>query len=413
MCVYKKSLCYSRRQGLAILVDNQTADGVAVDKDDTLAPAPFHVGWDAPDVDVRGPPHWRPSSLPYRSFVTAQVRYRHASRFLSTENVTRVGGWTAVLAFDADNYNIYHWVNTVYAAFLARLKHIERVGGHRFDARATTTRLMKGQGFDTVLALRGRPTDWQQNYADIVLGVKDVHTRYSYLDDDEHATGDDDAYLCFDRAIVPGAALYLSSSITNAHLVRRMAAAIKNVSYSRPEYLRASFAVTWFVRNDKRAITNMDEALQATRSAIAHFEARRGVNVSLDVVHWTDTDPFVVQASQMARSRVFITTHGSAINHAMFMPTGSAVIEINAHQFRYALDDIVILLQGHHYTRYVASMHDTRHHGLDFSDDPFPGTGAATCNESPDCALSRRDADIRVDVGRWEEIVGQGLDAVV
>ena len=409
MCVYHKSLCYSKQRGFAILVPDASMDGVDVDKDDTLPPPPMHAGWDVPDAAVHGPPHWRASSIPYRSFIQAPVRYRHADAFSASENVTNVGGWTAVLAFDADNFNLYHWAATVYAAFVARLKHVERVGTARFDAAKTMQRLLQGRGYDTVLALRGPPTDWQQNYADILLGVKDHPTRYLY---DGDVPVDDD-FVCYDRAVVAGAALYVSSSIANAQLVRRMAASVKGVPYPAVQGLRASFAITWTVRHDKRRIVNMEDALQATRRAMAWFEDRHGGKVSLDVVNWSEDDPFMMQATQMAHSRILITTHGSSLNHAMFMDTGSLVIEINAHQFRYDTGDVVVLLQGHHYTRYAASLADTRHQGHSFGSNPFPEMGGGTCNRSPECLSSQRDADIRIDVERWEELMKQSLDAVV
>jgi hypothetical protein len=401
-CVYRHSLVFSRAHGFRILTLNKSLHGTPVMSLDQLNVPPFHTPWSSKDFDSEGAPFLRPSVLPFRSFIKEPVQFYYGT----VDNCTSIPGISAVLSFDADNYNIYHWCNKAFVAFLARLWHIEEVGRNNTNINQSLHRLYTGRGYDAVFALRPYPTDWQKNYADIALGVSNL-TKYRYLPDIPL-----NSTFCFEHAIIPGASLYLGNGIANAQLFREMTERLKGVPI-RSGWSPKNFSVTWFVRDDKRRVTNMDEATEFTRSIISNYSARFNASIKLDIVHWTGDTPFLQQASQMGRSRVLITTHGSALNHCMFMDVGGAVIEIDAYQFRYPLDDLIVLQQGHYFFRHSVPLADTQHDGQSFGEDPFPAMTGGKCNSNFDCIIQRRDANVRLSASEWQVTVSAALDAVL
>lgn len=406
-CIYTKALCYKKGSGFALLSEDEGLQGVSsLTLDDSLPDPPFHAPWGDRDFNASGPKFWRKMHVPYRSFIQDRIAVlNRAAFFQAAANATWLTGDSVVIAFDASNYNTYHWANSIYAAFLARLR-LEGVGRNELDLDDAILRLLEGRGFSNVIALRSHPTDWQQNYADVALGVKEQHTNYVYNDDLA-----DGAHLCFERSVIPGASLYLGNGIGNAQLFREMTERLKSVPI-KSGWSPAHFRVTWFIRNDKRRVLNLDEATSMMLEELAEYNSRHGANVSLDIVHWNESTTFYEQASQMGRTRIFISTHGSALNHCLFMDTGGVVIEINAYQFRYPLDDLMVLQQGHHYIRHEVPLVGSKHQGLELGIDPYPTLGGVTCNRLPDCLLARRDADVRLDTARWRSTFLQALDAV-
>jgi hypothetical protein len=306
-------------------------------------------------------------------------------------------------------YNIYHFCNSVVAAFLGRLHLMEKIHEHSTNRSDSLERLFRGRGFDTVMAWRPPPTDWQQQYADVLLGSREEGTKYLFMDQILQIKGP----LCFDEAHVAGASLYLSSGIGNAQLIRHMTEKLKGIRIREGHgWTRQRFQVTWFVREDKRQILNLPEAKAVTEQVIREYNAKFKTDVNLALVSWTDRTPFLTQAGVMGRTRVFISTHGSALNHCMFMDTGGSVVEINAHQFRYPLDDLIILQQGHHYFRYSASMNETQVQGMNLGEDPFGNILAAQCNAHPHCIVARRDAGIRINLDRWAAVFKDALESI-
>ena len=414
-CQYRSSLCYVPRRGFVLNVPEGSESTLmgrpAIELNEQLNDPPFHAPWLDEDFDTRsGPKEWQSRLWPYRSFSTEQVHVAHGVEFERLVQTSRqLRGNTSIIFFDAMNYNIYHFCNSVVAAFVGRLHLMEAIDRPTTNLAHTIDRLLSGKGFDTVMAWRPRPTDWQLHYADVVLGASAQGTRYEFLEDISRISEP----VCFERAFVAGASLYLGSGVGNAQLIRRMTESIKGVQVREGHaWTKARFRVTWFVRDDKRQILNLSDVRSVTERIIAEYNRKYRAEVGLDFVHWTDQTPFATQAGIMGRTRVFISTHGSALNHCMFMETGGSVIEVNAHQFRYPLDDLIVLQQGHNYFRYSASMNETMHQGMLLGEDPFDGMSASRCNANPHCIVARRDAGVHMNLQKWSETFIQALEAV-
>lgn len=414
-CQYRSSLCYVPRHGFVLNVPERAhsplMDRPFIELNDQLNDPPFHAPWLDEDFDTRsGPKEWSSRLWPHRSFSTEQVRVAHGIEFERlVRNSRQIQGNTSIIFFDAMNYNIYHFCNSVVAAFLGRLHLMEEIDRPTTNLAHTIDRLLSGKGFDTVMAWRPRPTDWQQHYADVVLGARTEGTRYEFLEEISRILEP----VCFQRAFVAGASLFLGSGVGNAQLIRRMTESTKGIATREGHaWTKTKFRVTWFVRDDKRQILNLSEVRSVTERIIAEYNRKYQADIGLDFVHWTDQTPFATQAGVMGSTRVFITTHGSALNHCMFMETGGSVIEVNAHQFRYPLDDLIILQQGHHFFRYSASMDETMHQGMQLGEDPFAGISAARCNANPHCIVARRDAGVHMNLQKWSDTFIQALEAV-
>ena len=129
-------------------------------------------------------------------------------------------------------------------AFLARYYEIAGIGGSQggaHEAQAAHDLIYNdAYSFDRAFLFRPRPTDWQRGYADIAIGDSGVdsrdsaqtdsgtgsgiemgadantdverrdHTQYSFLEELEQLP--DGHTMCFEKAVLPGASLYVYSS---------------------------------------------------------------------------------------------------------------------------------------------------------------------------------------------------------
>ena len=398
-CVYHRSLCLNTESELILLTDFDSPhlqekeksilkSRVIENSNNVLGQPPWHL------PDLQKPYSFSHSDVPYRSFFPS-ARY---SPRASWESVKKERGWSVVAAFDADNYNIYHYVNKLHAAFVARLYELEGLKDTSLNSDPTdmlTRMLDVDSGFDAAYLFRPPATDWQQNYGDICLGNK---TTFNYITNKNRG---EKLPVCFEHAIVPGAALYLAEGLTSSALFRELAAQIKGIRV--PESERN--LITFFGRTDKRSIVNIKELCDTIQ--------RMAPMLKVVVVDWDGDASFQKQAMHMAKSKIMITTHGSVLNHNIFMESGSVVIEMAAYQFHYPLDEQIVIHRGNHYFRYAESLTNTRHQKMKFGEDPYPSMSARTCMAFGPCIMARRDADIRVDIDKFERTFSDILSFVI
>ena len=64
------------------------------------------------------------------------------------------------------------------------------------------------------------------------------------------------------------------------------------------------------------------------------------------------------------------------------------------------------------YLRYEESLRNTRHQGYDWGQDPFDNLTARACMKNVACMMTRRDADLRVNITRFEEYFNRALSLV-
>jgi len=397
-CVYHGSLCMNANSELVLLTDFSSpllgekekeilTQRETEDSHNLLGPPPWHL----PDLRKINPfSHY---DIPYRSFFP-KARY---SSFSLWDSVKIEKGWSLVAAFDADNYNIYHYVNKLHTAFIARLYELEGLKDASLNSDSTDmlSRLLDDDsGFDAAYLLRPPPTDWQKNYGDLCLGKK---TTFTYITNENR---DEKLPVCFEHAIIPGAALYLAEGLTSSALFRELAAQIKGIRV--PESERN--LITVFGRTDRRRIANIKELCDAIQQLAPMFKVA--------VVDWDGTVGFQEQAMHMAKSKIMITTHGSVLNHNIFMEPGSVVIEMAAYQFHYPLDEQIVIHRGNYYFRYAETLKNTRHQQMKFGEDPFPKMSTRTCMTFAPCITARRDADIKVDLNRFSAIFSESLSFV-
>ena len=388
-CVYYRSLCFDENAGLVLLTSDPNKQGLPVSMLNHLSPGPWH----APGIEMFYDTSYGRYDIPFRSFF-ASARYSSPKSF---EGFLERRGWSLVAAFDADNYNIYHYMNKLQAAFIARLYEL---AGLRDRSTLNTVDLLHSlrssvSEFDYAYLFRPPPTSWQQNYGELCLGNK---TKFIYAPQDSAEAHH--LPFCFERAIIPGAALYLADGLISSILFRELAAEMKGIRVADPE----RNLITIFDRRNNRRITNLHDLISAVKNLAPGLQV-----VSVD---WDGDTDFTTQAMHMARTRIMICTHGSVLNHNAFMETAGVVIEVNAYQFIYPLDNQIVLSRGNYYIRYEESLANSKHQGLPFGHDPFPGISARQCMMDMGCLISRRDADVRVNLSNFIGSFKQALSLI-
>jgi len=389
-CVYFHSLCLDENAELVLITRDSTRHDQHVELSNHLGPSPWHF----PDLGSVSETAFGRYDVPFRSF------FKSAKYSISlSKKASLMKGWSLVADFDSDNYNIYHYVNTMHASFIARLYELAGLKDRSFAA--TSGDILKdlsspSSAYDHAYLFRPSPTSWQKNYGELCLGNK---TKISYSPHNDHIS----LPVCFEKAIIPGAAIYLADGLASSVLFRELAALVKHVRVPEKE---RNF-ITIFDRSSpgNRRILNLPQLTGAVQ------QAAPGLNVT--VVDWDGEVDFHTQAMHMARTRMIISTHSSALNHNMFMEVAGVVLEINAYQFVYPAANQVVISRGNYYFRYEESLENTRHQGMDFGHDPFPNFSSRECMQNDDCLLARRDADVKVNVSLFMISFRQALSLVM
>lgn len=392
-CIYFHSLCLDRAGNILLVTNESSKHGKEVELLNSLEPSPWH------QLDVQNIANgaFGRYDVPYRSF----FKTAHYTAYQPTDSVT-IRGWSLIAAFDAQNFNIYHFMNKLHAAFVTR---IYEIGGLSERKRATSLDVVsklesEASEFSQAYLFRPSPTSWQSNYAKLSLGNR---TRFFYgpAIQEYLASITGARKVCFEQAIIPGAALYLADGFSSSALFREHAARLMGVRV--PESQRN--LVTIFDRRaGNRRIINLKEVKARLQEIASQFE--------VVVVDWDESVDFRTQALHMARTRIMVTTHGSVLNHNAFMEMGGVVIELNGYQFTYPLDDQIVLYRGNYYMRYEEALQNTRHQGYDWGQDPFVGYSTRTCMNDMKCTLARRDADVNINMSRFQDYFERALSLV-
>jgi len=106
------------------------------------------------------------AGLPYRSFF--EGRYEGLD-YAMQSSVQWVDGPALLAAFDADNYNIFHWGTTVLPAFAARIRELGDSGSSGDERRRQLLEGWQG-GFSSAWLRFTKPTNWQWALAEVALG---------------------------------------------------------------------------------------------------------------------------------------------------------------------------------------------------------------------------------------------------
>lgn len=403
-CVYERSLCILPDGSLYIVSGNASSPRGSFEvKNNGLQPSPFHFPFSIPlslaSSSLSGSVMDASHMLPYRSFFpNYQMGPSHPA------GAVFLPSWSLVAAFDATNFNIYHFVNKMHSAFYARLYEIEKFSRmeplthdtQSFSWKKTLENLLgPNEGFARALLYRSDLTAWQKGFFSLAAGSQcHVHLMRS---NNAQLPRPGNA-VCLEKAIIPGAMLYLSDGLLSSTLFREMAATVASVRVA-PQHRTC---VTLFQRTDRRSMVNFEDVRKWTEKKVSSKGWR------VEVKNWNENDSFEEQALHMAKTRVMVCTHGSVLNHMMFMEQGSVVIEINPHQFLYPLDQTIALHRGVYYLRHEATKENTKY----ASSDPFPTLTSKQCFDNMDCYMTRRDANLIVDLKEYDALLTQALSLV-
>jgi hypothetical protein len=390
-CVYFESLCLDRNAELVLISADISKHGQPVEMINNLGQAPWHL----PNLNDLAHTSYGKYDIPFRSFFST-ARYSVEK----PEGSVIVPDWSLVASFDNRESNIYHYMNKLQAAFIARAYELGGLKERSTSFSSNVDIMQRLQSpeseFDHAYLFRPPQSSWQQNYGEICLGNKTQFLHESQVRDQV-----DISPICFERAIIPGAALYLADGLVSSLLFRELAASMKGIRV--PESDRN--IITIFDRSQgNRKIINLENLTRHVQDMAPEFR--------VEVIDWDAKVDFRTQALHMARTRILIATHGSILNHNAFMEVSGVVIEIDAYQFSYPLDDQVVLSRGNHYLRYEESLENTRHQGHLLGQDPFQGMTTRACMRTSSCLHARRDADILVNINKFEDILRQAISLV-
>lgn len=411
-CIYTNSLCIDMRGSLFLLTNNESMSGTWEGFSDAnhLHDSPFHF----PDLLGSGNVKEVTSMVaPYRSHLNG-VTHIHRNDLPRDFDFEYFDGDNLLVAFEPNpNSNFYHFVNKLSVAFLVRF--YEMLGFGRSSSSSNPSWNIAKEMLDSLLLrndvrpykrallLRSEVSSWQKGYADIAVGKNARFLFSSEIDMLLKVRP-----ICFERVVVPGAALYLGDSLLTNMVFREMAAAYKGIRVHRDQRNVITFLDQSHVQ--RRRILNLKELVRIATEEEASSRAGKpdAVPFIVMVASFTEHDSFETQAKHMARTRVLISTHGNVLCHSLMMEPGGVVYELNGYQFNYPLDQQIVGSRGHYYMRDEVPLENTKAQGYGLGVDPFPNNSFDDCaRDLYRCYPVRRDADIICDVTSFRKTMKQ------
>ena len=393
-CVYYNSLCYDLDKGPIIITKEKRLLGTRVQFNNKLTPSPLHL----PNIMEESYSHVGP----FRSFFDEAFYQEYQPR-----NAIIFSGWNLVAKFDAENYNLFHWATKISVAYLARLYEIIGLG-HSSSSSNVPVDVMSdiinnnSNSYERAFLFRPKATSWQMGYADIALGPR---VKYYFIDDIRMIA---ERPICFEKAIIPGASLNLGDGLLTSSIFKELALQTKGLNVNDEE----RNLITIFNQKSRRNILNLHEIIKVIEDEEISFRSKANtLPLKVSVVKFEESDDFKVQALQFAKSRIFITSHGSALIHSLFMQQGGVVIEVNPYQFNYPIDFRIINNFGLYYLRYEAPLQSSKLQQQNMSFDLYRDWSFLKCSSS-DCYGDRRDADFHIDPLYFRNIIRQAVSMV-
>jgi len=378
-CRYQ-NLCYEshgEEEGEVVIVDPLQPRGTPIPANNELSDNFSH------DYDMS----LDPAGLPYRSFF--EGRYENVEYL--QRPVQWVNGPSVLAAFDADNYNIYHWATTILPAFTARVRELHTTD----ESQDRRQHLLKGcPGYQNAYLRFPKPTQWQWALAEVALGR--LHCT-KYVLGSELARLASTGPLCFRDVVVPGASINLFTGPADTILFRKMIESQLQLKFVHER-------VTYFKRTHNRLILNEAAVIECLRQV---------TGLPVDVVEWTGDTPWRDQWSQMTRTVMLVSAHGSPTNHAMFMKSPAAVVEILPDRFQYVVAARITLAAGHFYYHYMAQNRDTVKNGVRGRNDNPKQTTKGAFMEGIESIENYRDVDIHVNIPEFARVIEQARDMVM
>lgn len=201
-------------------------------------------------------------------------------------------------------------------------------------------------------------SDWHLGMLDIILGAKRNTTPVMYAEDAPYhgmTGGDEETIVCASRAVLLGANVFGFSDMVSAHAFKRAAYEYAGlppppiqVDKSHPEYeVPANITVLDRPRDQGRHITNLKDTLDVVKQY--GFEPNH--------VILSHRDTFKDQIRLMASTGVLVSVHGAGLMNQIFMPPGSATVEIFTRHSKHVLYERIAHYSGVYHFKVYAEEH--------------------------------------------------------
>jgi hypothetical protein len=307
--------------------------------------------------------------LPFRSFLPGT----YESPALLKEADVFHEGCSAIMAFDFEGANIFHWSMKVSPSFL-------------FLRDRQRAKRLECEAFNRVTLLNRRPdevSDWQQKFLEISTSFPSSsasHIQYDYVKGKHPLT-------CYKKLFIPGTALYLFTGPSDANDFRsHTSRVIPSISFKRRRVI--------LVKRKNRNIVNHDEVE-------AFLKKEVGAD-NVDVVS-LESIAFEQQVQIMSQAALLVATHGAGLTNGVFLPPTAAVIEITAPHFAYPLYERITQQSGHFFFRLTTSYDDTLHASL----RRYATITARECFKDFACIIAWKDVPIKVDISQFAVLFKQ------
>lgn len=204
---------------------------------------------------------------------------------------------------------------------------------------------------------------------------------------------------------IGGSRTFLSSE--DGQLFRRMAYARVGLTPPVHKGPAAPKVITFQRKLANRRVLNEDELLAMLREF-----------GTVQVVQFDATTPFAEQVEAMSRTDVYVAVHTSNLANTIFLPPGSAVMELIQRNWIWHNLDESFLVQTqalgdvHHYAFRCQKINETRYLNsadqLKFGGEEWSGSHCDT----GECVEAHTDVDVLVDIGALRALLADRLPLV-
>lgn len=355
-CIYK-NICMKNRE-FYFLTNNKSLQKKSFQYNGKIN------NWDHYEqIDDSGTPieNTAGNPLPFRSFING----RYENPWILNISKTFNKGCHAVLNFDSENQNIFHWSIKITPLFIY-------LNFHKVNSCLN---------FDSIHLLnrkRSDLSDWQKKFLEISTDVEENRQKF-----------EETGLECFETMLVPGTATFLFTGPKEAIHFRRKLEKKLNVNFDRSRVV--------FAKRRNRLILNQNEFENFIRSKIDKNY--------LDIIYLEDLN-FEQQVRLMSQTRLFISIHGAGLTNTIFMPSTSILLEITPPHFHYPLYEKIAIQSGHIYFRFVTDADPSIH------SKNYLNTTSRECFRINECIVFWKNKNIRINITKFSFMFEQIMEVL-
>ena len=289
--------------------------------------------------------------------------------FFLQKNKIFNSGCHALIGFEWNYVNIYHWAKKIMNLFIYKSFHLNKYC----------------QNFKT-LSIIG-PTknlplqDWHKKILFFLIGIKENEIRYIKSKTFE--------FECYENLFVSGSSNYLFTGPKESIFFRKVIQQKLSLKFERK-------MVVLLKRKRNRVILNENELE-------AHIKTKYNLS-EFQIVYNEDLN-FEQQASIFSKTKFLITVHGAGVTNIIFMPPTAVVLEIFPPYFFNEVYHRIALNSGLNYFRFSSTDYS-------LNESKNIDKNVRECFRNNRCRQFRRDKNFTINIQKFSIIFEQILEIV-